>query len=919
MFKKFFKDPNQKVLDKMQPMVDSINALEAEIEKLTDEELKQKTEELKAQIKSGKTLDDIMAPAFAVAREANRRTIGIRHYDVQLIGGIVLHRGEIAEMKTGEGKTHVAALALYLNALAGKGAHLITVNDYLAQRDAGWNGPANHLLGLSTACLINQQALIYDPEYINEQTKDKRIQQLRPCTRKEAYLADITYGTNSEFGFDYLRDNMVPRLDDQAQRSLYFAIVDEVDSVLIDEARTPLIISAPAEESAKLYQKFSQLVPRLVENRSIGPNPKAEQTITGEGDYNVDEKMRTATLTDKGIAKVEKMLGIGNIYNEGGIQMVHHLEQALNAHALYKRDRDYVVKDGEVIIIDEFTGRLMHGRRYSEGLHQAIEAREGVEVQKESRTLATITIQNYFRMYEKLSGMTGTAATEAEEFSKIYKLDVTLIPTNSPIIRKDLPDRIYSSEQGKFQAVAREIKRLHEKGQPVLVGTISIERNEVLSALLKKEGIPHELLNAKNHENEAQILAQAGREGAVTVATNMAGRGVDIKLGGDGASEEEHEKVKNLGGLFVLGTERHEARRIDNQLRGRSGRQGDPGASQFYISLEDDLMRIFGSERIKNIMQRLGVPEDQPIENKFISSGIEKAQLRVEGNNFDVRKHLVEYDDVMNKQREIIYKRRKEILRSAAKNPESSKKVIWQLIEGEIDQLVSFHTAGADQAQWNLQEICEVAGTIFPFTGDSCATIESIEKIAGDRAQDAVARTNIINFLLKIAKEQYELLEKSVIERTGNVENMRMVEREVMIRSIDNLWVDHLDAINALRSGIGLRGYGQRDPLIEFQKESYRMFTQLQNLIQKQVVYTIFKISFAGQMAASVMQDQNARTSDIKSDSQFKNTGADPYARARKSDAPIITPKTRDSSGDKVGRNDPCPCGSGKKYKKCCE
>ncbi len=903
LLKKIFKvkDANDKVIDQMKPVIDQINSFKESYEKLSDEDLKAKTAQFKSQLKSGKTLDDILPEAFAVVREANKRAINVFHYDVQLVGGVVLHRGEIAEMKTGEGKTHVAALALYLNALAGKGAHLVTVNDYLAKRDAAWNGLANHKLGIKTACLIHDQALIFDQEYFDEEQKDERLKHMRPCTRKEAYSADITYGTNSEFGFDYLRDNMAPDLNSQVQRELNYVIVDEVDSVLIDEARTPLIISAPAEESAQLYKRFATLVPTLIENH----------------DYNVDEKMRTATLTDAGIEKVEKILGMGNIYNEGGIHFVHHLEQALNAHALYKKDKEYVVKDGEVMIIDEFTGRLMEGRRYSEGLHQAIEAKEGVEVKKESRTLATITIQNYFRMYKKLSGMTGTAASEAEEFSKIYSLEVTVIPTNQPIIRYDMTDRVYATEKGRFMAVVKEIKRLHEKGQPVLVGTISIEKNELLSSLLKQEGVPHELLNAKNHEKEASIISQAGRIGAVTVATNMAGRGVDIKLGGDPYNKEEAEKVKELGGLFVLGTERHESRRIDNQLRGRSGRQGDPGASQFYISMEDDLMRIFGTDRVRMLMQRIGVPEDMPIENKIISNSIEKAQRKVEGHHFDMRKHIVEYDDVINKQRTVIYEKRKNILRSAKEDPTLTRKTVMEMVENEIEQVVSFHTQEADQAQWNLQEICEVMKTIFPFSEENCQVVSGIENIAGDKAQDAVARTKIIQYLFKEAKNQYELLEKRIEEQAGNKETIRLVEKEILIRSMDNLWIDHLDAISALRTGIGLVGYGQRDPLVEFKKETYILFLQLQNLIQKQVVYSIFKVGLAQNMRKSVMQSDQVQTSDIKASSQFR-TGDDPYAPARKSDTPIVQSKVKNVDGEKVGRNDLCPCGSGKKYKKCC-
>jgi preprotein translocase subunit SecA len=899
-FKRFFKDPNAEVINSVQPIIDQVNSYSDEYGQLSDEDLKNKTKEFKQLLKDGKSLDDVLPQAFAAVREANWRAIKIRHYDVQLVGGIFLHRGDIAEMKTGEGKTHVAGLPLYLNALEGKGSHLITVNDYLAKRDAGWNGKANNVLGMKTSCLVHDGALIYDPEFVDENCKDDRLEHLRPCTRQEAYKADITYGTNSEFGFDYLRDNMASDLKHQVQRELNYAIVDEVDSVLIDEARTPLIISAPAEESAKLYQQFAHLVPKLIENE----------------DYNIDEKMRATTLTDEGVQKVEDILGMGNIYTEGGIHMVHHLEQALAAHALYRNDKNYVVKDGEVIIIDEFTGRLMPGRRYSEGLHQAIEAKEGVEVKKESRTLATITIQNYFRMYNKLSGMTGTAATEAEEFSKIYGLDVTMIPTNKPVVRQDLTDRIYATTEGKFKAVVQEIKRLHEKGQPVLVGTISIDQNELLAALLKQAGVPHELLNAKNHEQEAQVIAQAGRVGAVTVATNMAGRGVDIVLGGSPYSEEENQKIKDLGGVFVLGTERHESRRIDNQLRGRSGRQGDPGQTQFHISLDDDLMRIFGSDRVKNVMQRFGLAEDQPIENKFITSSIEKAQRKVEGNNFDIRKHLVEYDDVINKQRTAIYKRRAEVLSSVDKDKKKTREIMLEMIENELEQVVSFHTSDPDQNTWNLKEICEVAGTIFPMSPGACSMLDSIEKLAGDKAQDAVARTKLIDFLVHQAKESYVKVEQSIEEQSGNPETMRMIEKEVMIRSLDNLWVDHLDAIQALRTGIGLQGYGQRDPLVEFKKETYNLFLQLQNLIQRQAVYSIYKVGFTGQMAGGIMQNDKAQASNIKSSGQFKSGGV--YEQAKHKEAAVVTKKVRNDEGEKVGRNDPCPCGSGKKYKTCC-
>jgi len=900
IFSIFFKDANTKVLAEIQPFVDAINELSVEFEKMTETELKEVTAQLKKELTEGKTLNDILPRSFAAIREANWRINKVRHFDVQLIGGVVLNRGEIAEMKTGEGKTHVAALALYLNSLEGKGAHLITVNDYLAKRDAGWNGRANYLLGVSTACLVHDQAYIYDPNYTDEAAIDDRTKNLRPCTRQEAYQADITYGTNSEFGFDYLRDNMASDIAQTVQRELHYAIVDEVDSILIDEARTPLIISAPAEESAQLYQKFAQIVPKLKET----------------DDYNVDEKMRAVTLTDAGIEKVEKVLGVGNIYDEGGIEMVHHLEQALRAQVLFRKDKDYVVKDDEVIIIDEFTGRLMEGRRYSEGLHQAIEAKEGVSVQKESRTLATITIQNYFRSYKKLAGMTGTAATEAEEFNKIYKLDLTVIPTNKPIQRKDLTDRIYATEIGKLHAVVNEIKRINQTGQPVLVGTIAIEKNELLSRLLSEAGIQHQVLNAKQHEKEANIIAQAGKVGAVTVATNMAGRGVDIILGGSPFNKEEYEKVKNLGGLFVLGTERHESRRIDNQLRGRSGRQGDPGVSQFYVSMEDELMRIFGSDRVKNLMVRMGLPEDQAIENKMIANSIEKAQKKVEGNNFDVRKHLVEYDDVINKQREIIYHRRREILESADKDLEHIKKQILEMIEEEIEQVVLFHTSSEDQTTWDMKEIGEVVKTIFPLSQQDLETLASLEKIAGDRQADASARDQIVSFLMDIAKKRYQDLEEDIDSQAGVPGYMRIVEREVVLRTTDNMWVDHLDAMALLRTGIGLRGYGQRDPLIEYKRETYEMFMQLQNVIKHQIVYTIYKIGFAHRQAKSLLESGNVQVNDVSAGGQFQ---ADPFKQARTANnSGAIVKKQRDEAGHKVGRNDPCPCGSGKKYKKCC-
>ncbi|MCX6762787.1 MAG: preprotein translocase subunit SecA, partial [Candidatus Moranbacteria bacterium] len=675
--------------NKFLPLADEINRLEAEMEKLSDVELKAKTEEFRKRLEKGEKEDDILPEAFAVVREAVKRVDGKRLFDVQLLGGITLHQGKIAEMKTGEGKTHTATTAVYLNALSGKGVHIVTVNDYLSKRDMNWMGPIYHFLGLSAGCIQHDASFIYEPKIIDSDEVSVEMENLRPVSRRDAYAADITYGTNNEFGFDYLRDNMVQSLDQMVQRQVMnYAIVDEVDSILIDEARTPLIISAPDSESTTLYRQFAQVVPRL----------KREE------DYTVDEKMKAVSLTDKGISAVEKMLGVENIYDISKISYVHQLEQALKANILFKRDRDYVVQDGQVVIVDDFTGRLMPGRRYSEGLHQAIEAKENVEVQKESRTLATITFQNYFRMYKKLAGMTGTALTSAEEFAKVYKLDVIPIPTNQPMIRKDLADMVYKNEEGKFRAVVEEIKERHEKGQPVLVGTIAIERSEALHDMLERTGVPHEVLNAKNHEKEAQIIARAGEKGSVTIATNMAGRGTDIKLG---------EGVCELGGLHILGTERHEARRIDNQLRGRSGRQGDPGSSQFFVSLEDELMRRFGGDKVKNIMDRFGLPDDQPIENKIITRSIESAQSKIEGFNFDIRKHVLEYDDVMNKQREVIYKKRREILLK-----ESLKDEVMNIVEEEIEQIVSMHTAGHPE-DWQMENILNDFNAICPMCADA--------------------------------------------------------------------------------------------------------------------------------------------------------------------------------------------------------
>jgi len=898
---KLFGDPNARVVSKIQPIISVINELEPKIQALSDDELKNKTLDFKDRLGKGETLDDILPEAFACVREAARRVLGQRHFDVQLIGGAVLHQGQIAEMRTGEGKTLTATGAVYLNALAGKGVHVVTVNDYLARRDSVWMGKVYAALGLSTGCINHEVAYIYDPAEINE---DATFSNLRRVPRVEAYLADITYGTNNEYGFDYLRDNMVWRQSEMVQRPLYYAIVDEVDSILIDEARTPLIISAPAEEAVDKYYDVAHFVATLQENT----------------DYNVDEKMKASTFTEVGITKAEAWLGISNLYEQTDWSMVHHLEQALRARALFKIDRDYVVRDGEVVIVDEFTGRLMFGRRYSEGLHQAIEAKEGVKIQRESLTLATITFQNYFRLYEKLAGMTGTASTEAEEFHKIYNLEVVSIPTNKPMVRKDLGDSVYKNETGKFQAVVQEIKRLHEIGQPVLVGTISIEKNEVLSELLSREGVPHEVLNAKNHEREAAIIAQAGRKGAVTIATNMAGRGVDIILGGNPANPEEAEFVKQAGGLHVLGTERHESRRIDNQLRGRSGRQGDNGSSQFFVSLEDDLMRIFGGDKVKRLMERLGLPDEVPIENGMVSKSIEQAQKKVEGNNFDIRKHLVEYDDVLNKQRVTIYNRRRDILRAA--DGEELKKMVLQTVEQEIAEVVAFHTAMEDESKWNLQEIYEVIHSMFSVDGSLRKKLEDIEAIEGeDASATAKARDKFIKYLTKLSQEAYGKLEKEVTkhaEKMGlpNAANiMRDAERTILLRSIDTLWVQHLTAMDHLRGGIGLQGYGQRDPLVEYKRHGFRMFKELLAAIQDQVVYNIYKTT----LVENVAREQSAphQVRQELGPAKTMAEGKSVFAKALAGSGAVASAKPRDESGHKVGRNDPCPCGSGLKYKKC--
>ncbi len=887
---KLFGDPNAKIVKSLQPIIDQINSLEPEMQAKSDTELKALTSEFKERLankpweEQAKIIEDILPAAFAVVREASRRVLGQRHYDVQLVGGIVLHRGQIAEMRTGEGKTLVATLPIYLNALAGRGVHLVTVNDYLSKVGAGWMGQVYNFLGLTSSVIIHDAAYQYDPEFVDDTQYDERLQHFRPITRREAYYCDITYGTNNEYGFDYLRDNMVSEVYQMVQRPLHYAIVDEIDSILIDEARTPLIISGSINETTDKYYRFAELVKRLAENE----------------DYNVDEKMRAATLTEEGITKMEKWLGMGNIYVEGGVREVHHIEQALKSQVLFKKDKDYVVKDGEIIIVDEFTGRLMPGRRYSEGLHQAIEAKEGVEVQKESQTLATVTFQNYFRMYQKLSGMTGTAVTEAEEFYKIYNLDTIVIPTHKPMIRQDLNDLIYRNEEAKYMAVIQDVKERHAKGQPVLIGTISIEKNEILANMMQREGLEPQMLNAKNHFKEAQIISQAGRLGGITLATNMAGRGVDIILGGNPPEKDEQDKVLALGGLHVIGTERHESRRIDNQLRGRAGRQGDPGSSQFYVSTDDDLMRIFGGDRMKKIMTTLKVPEDMPIQNSLISNSIESAQKKVEGNNFDIRKHLVEYDDVINKHREAIYRRRREILEKyTEENPNGLSEVILDLVSEEIISVINFHTAGERQS-WNLQEIAEVVKTI-------------VDVDVKDQIAEKKESQEIVNFILDLVNEKYQELRKGFQDMDVN---FKEVEKGMMIRAIDVLWIEHLETIDYLRRGIGLRGYGQHDPLVEYKAEAYRLFSELNGLIRQQIVYSIFKTgealstNTADRLLTLAQNDQRRLRYQAP-----EKTAVEENAHQN---ADLVTLKTKNEEGEKVGRNDLCPCGSGKKYKKCC-
>jgi preprotein translocase subunit SecA len=887
--KKVVGSKNERELKRIQPLVERIGALEPQIQPLTDQRLAAKTGELKGRLERGEPLDDLLPEAFATVREVARRTLGERHFDVQLIGGVVLHEGKIAEMATGEGKTLVSTLPAFLNALTGKGVHIVTVNDYLAKRDSEWMGVIYRFLGLSVGVILHD---------------------LDDSARREAYGADITYGTNNEFGFDYLRDNMKFSLDDCVQRELHYAIVDEVDSILIDEARTPLIISGPSEESTDKYYKINRLIPQLRKER----------------DYTIEEKTHTAALTEDGVARVEKLINVENLYDPMHIDTLHHVNQALRAHTLFKRDVDYVVKDDQVIIVDEFTGRLMPGRRWSDGLHQAVEAKEGVRIENENQTLATITFQNYFRMYDKLAGMTGTADTEAAEFKKIYNLDVMVIPTNRPLIRTNYSDMIYKTEQEKFKAVAREIEELYEKGRPVLVGTVSIDKSERLSRLLKKRGVPHHVLNAKHHEKEAEIIAQAGRFKGVTISTNMAGRGTDILLGGNpkmiaiqqagkeadeaalkaayhkasGMTSQEKGEVIKLGGLHVLGTERHESRRIDNQLRGRSGRQGDPGSSRFYLSLEDDLLRIFGGERIAGIMDRLGVEEDQPIEHSLVTKAIENAQRRVEGHNFEMRKQLLEYDDVMNQQREVVYSQRREILKG-----ERLKEMVLDMIDEVGEGIVAQYTDERRYSdEWDLPGLQEAFNQSFSFP--LALEKESLEDM---KQEDLRA--------LVIEKTRAYYGEK---ERAFGEEVMRDLERFVLLQSLDSLWKDHLLNIDHLKEGIGMRAYAQQNPLIEYKKEGFELFVDMLASVREDTVRKLFAVQLAEQQEVPILQHApGPRMFLVRGGLDAPPVpplAPPPAERKMQAELPHQMPVRRD--GQKVGRNDPCPCGSGKKYKKCC-
>jgi len=921
VLKKLFGTKHERDVKRMAPTVRAINTLEPAVQRLDEGSLRAKSAEFRQRLVAGETVDALLPEAFAVCREAARRSVGMRHFDVQLIGGMVLHSGKIAEMATGEGKTLVATLPAYLNGLTSRGVHIVTVNDYLAKRDAQWMGPIYQSLGLSVGVIQHEASFLYDPAYI---TSDVRMTSLRPCTRRDAYRADITYGTNNEFGFDYLRDNMRFGLEELVQPQLHYAIVDEVDSILIDEARTPLIISGPADESTELYYEIDRIIPRLHRAATIVEGKLSEVEQEKAGDYIVDEKAKAVALTEQGIATCERLLNIDNLYDPKHIDVLHHIQQGLRAHALFKLDVDYVVKDGEVLIVDEFTGRLMPGRRWSDGLHQAVEAKEGVRIERENQTLATITFQNYFRMYDKLAGMTGTAETEAEEFAKIYRLDVTVIPTNRPLLRVNLPDVVYKTGREKFDAVVEDIMQRHQAGQPVLVGTVSIEKSEQVAKLLKKRGIRHEVLNAKYHEREAEIVAQAGRAGAVTIATNMAGRGTDILLGGNPdflakellrkkgldpvaasaadrdlalvearrVTEPEHQRVVSLGGLHIIGTERHEARRVDNQLRGRSGRQGDPGSSRFYLSLEDDLLRIFGSQRIQKIMERLGMEEGEPIEHRLVTRAIATAQKRVETHNYEIRKHLLEYDDVMNKQREIIYGMRRQIL-DGESQAETIADWIGDVVAATLD---GYAAAEAHPEDWDLVGLGEALYRQFDV------------RVAPERFEEIAARDGLGALVYEVVRERY-----TAREQEFGAELLRALERHEMLMVIDAQWKDHLLSIDHLKEGIGLRGYGQRDPLTEYKREAFDLFQDMVERTKGAVVERLFKVQVVRDApvelpAMTAWADARESRGDVSGD----------IARRASAPAPRAAPAARGPAGEKIGRNDPCYCGSGKKYKKCC-
>jgi preprotein translocase subunit SecA len=920
LLSKLIGDPNEKEIKRLGPVVAEINALEPEMTALSDEDLRAKTDEFKARYAEGESLDDLLPEAYAVVREASRRYTGRRHFDVQLMGAIVLHRGQIAEMKTGEGKTLVAALPLYLNALTGLGSHLVTVNDYLAKWGPQYMGPGQIFtrLGLTVGVLQHESAFLVSQEKVSDQLN---AEYLIPCTRREAYEADILYGTNHEFGFDYLRDNMARNLGDCVQGELSYAIVDEVDNILIDEARTPLIISGPAEENVAVYQAFARVVPTL--------NPAT--------DYEVDEKQRVVTLTDSGVERIERGLGIDNIYSSENYKLTRFLDAALKAHIIYQRDKDYVVKDGEVVIVDDFTGRLMYGRRWSDGLHQAVEAKERVKVQNESVTYATITLQNYFRLYEKLAGMTGTAVTEAEEFHKIYKLEVVAIPTNRAMVREDSGDLVYRSEEGKYAAVAQEVIERHAKGQPVLVGTVSIEKSEFLAEILHRKGIKLEVLNAKQHEREAAIVAQAGREGAVTIATNMAGRGTDILLGGQPEGRDtdewkaEHERVVELGGLHIIGTERHESRRIDNQLRGRAGRQGDPGSSRFYVSFEDDIMRRFAPEWLPGMMTKLGMDDETPIEHSWVSKAIQTAQQKVEGYNFDLRKHVVEYDDVMNMHRDVIYRERRKILEGA-----DVRANVQTMVDEELAAIVSAHVEDRPQDEWDLESLTAQLNAIVELPEDLRE-----QQLATKHAEEIRER------VLEHGREHYE-------QKVAEFETVRgiqpfgddpfgFVERQVLLQTIDVLWVEHLTAMEEMREGIGLQAYGQNDPLVMYKRESHDMFEQLKGNIRNLVARNIYhqQLQIRQNPPPPAQPGPQPPSSDAESPNgspaaPIAPNGGNGTAASVPAGSPPPRPlrlrenreaPTADGAAPAAartalatkapGRNDPCPCGSGRKFKKC--